>query len=243
MTNPDTVLNKTNSPAPKENIWINLAFNIVIPAFILSKLSGADYLGPTMGLIVALSFPLFYGLMDFRKRHKVNVFSVLGIVSTLLTGTISLLELPPQYIAIKEAAIPSIIFLAVFISTFTSYPLVEKLIFNDAIFDLDKLKTELDNHHAQKRLADVLKNSSYMVSFSFLFSAVLNYVLAKTIVVSLPGTEAYNAELGKLTIYSYPVIALPCTVIMMGALFYLMHHLQKITGKDIEEFLLLGKPE
>lgn len=243
MTNPDSAPSKTKTPAKKENIWINLAFNIVIPAFILSKLSSANYLGPTLGLLVALSFPLFYGLMDFRSRHKVNIFSILGLASTLMTGTISLLALPPEYIAIKEAAIPSIIFIMVLVSTFTPYPLIEKLIFNDAIFDMDKLNIELDNAHAQKRLAYVLKNSSYMVATSFLFSAVLNYVLAKTIVVSLPGTEAYNAELGKLAIYSYPVIALPCTVIMMGALFYLMHHLHKITGKDIEEFLLIGKPE
>ncbi len=241
MTKPDTSLTKANNPAKKENIWINLAFNIAIPAFILSKLSGANYLGPTVGLIVALAFPLFYGLMDFRSRHKVNIFSILGLVSTVLTGTISLLALPPEYIAIKEAAIPSVIFLVVFISTFTPYPLIEKLIFNDAIFDMEKLNIELDNDHAQERLAKILTNSSYMVSFSFLFSAILNYVLAKTIVVSLAGTEAYNAELGKLALYSYPVIALPCTAIMMGALFYLMHHLQKITGKEIEEFLLIGK--
>lgn len=225
----------------KENLWINLAFNIAIPALILSKLSGAEYLGPTLGLIVALAFPLFYGLMDFRSRHKINIFSVLGLASTVLTGTISLLQLGPQYIAIKEAAIPGIIFCAVMVSSWTSYPLVEKLIFNDSIFDLEKLNAVLDNTHSQARLASVLKNSSYMVAFSFLFSSILNYVLAKAIVVSAPGTEAYNAELGKLAVYSYPVIALPCTVIMMASLFYLMHHLQKITGQEIEEFLLLGK--
>lgn len=228
-------------PVKKENLWINLAFNIAIPALILSKLSGANYLGPTLGLIIALAFPLFYGLMDFRSRHKINIFSVLGLASTVLTGTISLLQLDPQYIAIKEAAIPGIIFCVVMASSWTSYPLVEKLIFNDSIFDLEKLNAVLDNTHSQARLASVLKNSSYMVAFSFLFSSILNYVLAKAIVVSAPGTEAYNAELGKLAVYSYPVIALPCTAIMMASLYYLMHHLQKITGQEIEEFLLLGK--
>jgi hypothetical protein len=231
----------SNTTKKKENIWVNLAFNIIIPAFILSKLSGDNYFGPTIGLIVALSFPLFYGLMDFRARHKVNIFSVLGVTSTLLTGTISLLELDPQYIAIKEATIPGIIFCAVLISTWTNYPLVEKLIFNDAIFDLEKLNAIIETKQMSKKLDAVLKNSSYLVASSFLFSSILNYILAKMIVVSSPGTEAYNGELGKLALYSYPVIALPCTLIMMASLFYLIHHLQKMTGESIEDFLILGK--
>lgn len=235
------MLHKENTPHRKENLWVNLAFNIIIPAFILSKLSSDAHLGPTLGLVVALAFPLAYGLMDFRSRNKINIFSILGIISTLLTGTISLLELDPQYIAIKEAAIPSLIFIAVLVSTWTPYPLVEKLIFNDAIFDMGKLEAELERLDAFNRLDAVLKNSSYLVASSFLFSAILNYVLAKAIVTSMPGTEMYNSELGKLALYSYPVIALPCTMIMAGSLYYLIHNLQKITGKDIEEFLMLGK--
>lgn len=225
----------------KENFFVNLAFNIAIPAIILSKFSGEQHLGPTMGLIVALAFPLSYGLWDFVTRKKVNFFSILGIVSTLLTGTISLLELDPKYIAIKEAAIPGIIFLCVLISTWTPFPLVEKLILNEAIFDLEKLADCLQQGDDKQKMDAALKNSSYLVALSFAFSSVLNYVLAKMIVVSQPGTEIYNEELGKLTALSYPVIALPCTVIMVFAMFYLFKQIHKITGKDIEEFLIVGK--
>ena len=224
----------------KENLFVNLAFNIIIPAVILSKLSNEEYLGTTLGLIVALMFPLGYGLMDFASRKKVNIFSVLGVVSTLLTGGISLLELDPSYIAIKEAAIPGLIFLIVLISTWTPYPLVEKLIFNEAIFDLDKLQKCISEMNIQKQMNVVLKRSSYLVASSFLFSSILNYVLATAIVVSKPGTVAYNEELGKLTALSYPVIALPCTLIMAAALFYMIHHIQKLTDKDIEEFLAIS---
>ena len=237
------MLHKEKTHHKKENLWINLIFNIVIPSFILSKLSGDNHLGPTLGLIVALAFPLSYGLMDFRSRQKINIFSILGLVSTLLTGTISLMKLDPKYIAIKEAAIPSLIFIAVLISTWSSYPLVEKLIFNEAIFDMDKLEAELDKLNGFDKLNSILKTSSYFVASSFLLSAVLNYALAKYIVVSQPGTEIYNEELGKLAIYSYPIIALPCTLIMAGTLYYLIHNLQKIIGQDIEEFLLIGKPQ
>lgn len=237
----NTTTNIPATPAKKENLLVNLAFNIAIPSLILSKLSGEQYLGPTLGVIVALAFPFFYGLMDFRSRHKVNIFSILGLSSTLLTGTISLMHLPSEYIAIKEAAIPSIIFLAVLISTWTPYPLVEKLIFNEAIFNMPMLMNDIQQHQAEDKLKILLKRSSYLIASSFLISAILNYVLAKIIVVSASGTEAYNAELGKMALYSYPVIALPCTAIMVGALFYLMHALKKITGKDIEELLIIGK--
>ncbi|RYZ96619.1 MAG: MFS transporter, partial [Moraxellaceae bacterium] len=77
----------------KENMLVNILMNIVIPTLILTKASGDDYLGATWGLIVALAFPIGYGLKDFIARRKFNFFSALGVVSVLLTGGISLLHL------------------------------------------------------------------------------------------------------------------------------------------------------
>lgn len=230
-------------PAKQENLWVNLIFNIVVPAVILTKFSNEEYLGVTTGLVVALAFPIAYGIMDFFQRDKINIFSVIGVISTLLTGSISLLQLGPEYIAIKEAAIPGIIGTVILVSTWTPYPLVSKLILNDNLFDLQKLHASIDAVNARPALDNALRNSSYMVSLSFVFSSVMNYLLASWIVVSDPGTSAYNEELGKLTAMSYPVIALPSTVIMAIALFYLIRHIQKITGHSIEEYLIIGHHE
>ena len=41
-----------------------------------------------------------------------------------------------------------------------------------------------------------------MIASSFFLSAVLNYSLAKILVKSQPGTEAFNAELGRMTALS-----------------------------------------
>lgn len=231
-----------SAPAKQENLLVNLAFNIVIPALILSKLSGEQHLGTTLALIIALAFPFAYGVWDFFQRDKVNIFSILGIVSTLLTGSISLLKLGPEYIAIKEATIPGVIGLVVLISTWTPYPLVGKLIMNDAIFNLAKLNADIAARDAQARLNGILRNCSLMVASSFAFSSLMNYLLATWVVVSDPSTVAYNEELGKMTALSYPVIALPCMIIMGGTLYYLIHHIQKITGNSIEQYLLTGKP-
>lgn len=231
------------SKQKQENLWVNLAFNIIVPAIILSRFSNDEYLGITAGLLVALAFPLAYGVMDFFQRDKINIFSVLGVISTLLTGSISLLKLGPEYIAIKEAAIPAIIGIAVLVSTWTPYPLVSKLILNDNVFDLERLQAAIDLHNGQSLLDAALRTSSYLVAFSFAFSSTLNYLLATWIVVSDPGTAAYNEQLGKLTALSYPVIALPSTLLMAVALFYLMHRIKKITGHNIEDYLILGHHE
>ena len=64
-----------------------------------------------------------------------------------------------------------------------------------------------------------LAKASYLLSGTFFFSATLNYILARMIVTSPAGTSAFNEELGHLTLVSYPVIALPSTIMMMATLF------------------------
>jgi hypothetical protein len=56
-------------------------------------------------------------------------------------------------------------------------------------------------------------------------------------VTSVPGTETFNEELGKLTLLSYPVIALPSMVIMMGVLFYLARSLRQLAGLELADIL------
>jgi len=53
--------------------------------------------------VVALLFPIGYGIWDWSKEKKINIFSALGLISVLLTGGIGLFELPTQWVAIKEA--------------------------------------------------------------------------------------------------------------------------------------------
>ena len=57
----------------KENMLMNILINIAIPTLILMKFSGEKHLGPVMGLIVALAFPILYGIYDFTKQKKVNL--------------------------------------------------------------------------------------------------------------------------------------------------------------------------
>ncbi|MCP4414555.1 MAG: MFS transporter, partial [Gammaproteobacteria bacterium] len=57
------------------------------------------------------------------------------------------------------------------------------------------------------------------------------------IVTSAAGTEAFNEELGELTLISYPVIALPSMIIMMGTLYWLIRSVQKLSHLKLEDIL------
>ena len=213
----------------------NLAFNIIIPTLILTKLSSNDYLGPVYSIVVALSFPIIYGLRDYAKSRKANFFSILGIISVVLTGGMSLLQLDPQYIAIKEAAIPAIFGLVTIYSVRTSYPLVKTFLYNDQILQIGKVQNALLAYDNELNFEAKLTNASYMVAGSFFLSSALNYILAKVVLVSQPGTVEFTEELGKMTALSFPIIAVPSTLVLMGTLFYLLRHIQKLTHLKLED--------
>lgn len=233
----------TQPKQKKESFFANLLMNIVIPTLILTKLSDAEYLGPTWALIIALAFPLSYGLRDFVANKKINVFSALGIVSVLLTGGLSLLQLDPEYFAIKEAAIPGILSIVTLISIKTRYPLVKVFIYNDKVLKIQKVDSALEQHQTKKHFERTLSNASLMIAASFFLSSILNYVLAKIILVSQPGTAEFNAELGKMTALSYPVIALPMLIIMMGTLFYVFRSIRLLTHLTLEDVINDGSNE
>ncbi|MBU3069870.1 MFS transporter [Aestuariicella sp. G3-2] len=222
----------------RESLLLNLLLNIVIPTVILTKLSGENMLGTQWAIVVALAFPIVYGLNDFRRTGKINLFSGLGVLSIFLTGGISLLELDPQYIVIKEAGVPGILGIATLISLKTRYPLVKTFLYNDKILQIDKVAAALETTGNETAFDKALKNASYLVAMSFFLSSFLNYALAKYLLVSPPGTEAFNAELGKMTALSFPVIAIPATLVMMGALFYLFSRIKSLTQLDLDDILI-----
>lgn len=225
-----------NTPK-KTGLLANILVNVVIPAIILSRFSGENALGPVWGLIVALSFPIGFGLWELKRAGKVNFFSVLGVISVMLTGGIALLQLDAKYIAIKEAAIPGAIGLAVLISQFTRYPLVTKFILNGDLLDNSKLYAALAERGNRALFEQKLATAAYMVAASFFLSSALNYLLAKLILVSPPGTTAFNEELGKMTWLSYPVIVLPSMVILFFAIWFIFSSISKLTGQELESFM------
>jgi intracellular septation protein A len=222
---------------PKPSPWIELLITLVIPSLILMKLSGPDDLGAVNALVLALAFPLGWGVRDFLLHRKFNLLAILGLVSILLTGGIGLLQLDTRWLAIKEAAIPGLIGLAVIISAFTRYPLVRVLLFSPALMQVERIQSSLDQRGNRSLFEARLKAATWMLGGSFFFSSAMNYLLATWIVTSPSGTAAFNEELGRLTLLSYPMIALPSMLIMLGVLYYLARSIRELAGLQLSEAL------
>ena len=221
----------------KPNPLIELLITLLIPSLILMKLSGPENLGAAGALLLALAFPLGWGVRDFLARRKLNLFAALGLVSILLTGGIGLLQLDTQWLAIKEAAIPGLLGLAVAISAHTRYPLVRVMLFTPALMDVERIQSALDQRGNRAAFEARLRTATWMLAGSFAFSAAMNYALATWIVTSPAGSAAFNEELGQLTLLSYPMIALPSMLIMMAALYYLARTIHSLAGMKLTEAL------
>lgn len=223
---------------PKQNnVFLELIFNIAIPSLILMKLSGDEYLGTVNALVIALLFPLAYGVYDFAKNKSLNFFSLLGFLSTLMTGGIGLFELDVEWLAIKEAAIPGVIGFVVFVSGFWGKPLIAKILLNPALFNLDLIYKTLAEKNNTQAFRTKINRANHLLSASFAFSSVMNYVLAKWIVTSPAGTVEFNEQLGEMTALSYPVIAIPSTIMLIAIMFYVVKSITKVTGLKFEQIL------
>jgi hypothetical protein len=222
----------------RENLWINLILNVVLPSLLLTK--GAQWFGwpPPVVLITALTLPLAYGIYDFFSRKKINLFSIIGFVSVLITGAVGLFEnIPTRWIAVKEAAVPLLFALAIWASSFTRKPLLRSLLFSPELFDVAMIEASLEERGTREDFEKTIASCTGWVVGSFLLSAVLNYALASWLVNSPSGTEAFNAEVGRMTALSWPVIALPSTAVMMVALVKLMKGIETATGHDLDDVL------
>ncbi|RCW25148.1 hypothetical protein DET53_102166 [Vibrio parahaemolyticus] len=192
-----------------------------------------------MALVVALLFPIIYGGMDLVRNKKFNFISVLGFISVLLTGGIGLLELDTRWLALKEALIPGLIGLAVLGSTFTRYPLMQKLVLNDTVLNLSLINERLKENGQSEAFERCLMSSNYLFASTFAFSSAMNYFLATWIVTSPSGTAAFNEELGKMTLYSYPMIAIPSMLMMFGIFYYIWRQVRTMTSLETEQIFHL----
>jgi hypothetical protein len=235
---PDLPPSALSPSRPKpENLLVNLVCNVVVPTVILTWFSGEKWLGPVPGLLVALAFPLGYGIHDFLRRRRTNFISVLGIASVLLSGGFGLMKLDAFWFAVKEAAMPAAIGLAVLASMRAKTPLVTELLYNPQVIDIGRVDEALAARGTRAEFDRLLREASRLLALSFFVSAALNFALARLLLRSPAATEAFNAELGRMNLLSWPVIVLPSMAMMMYALWRLLKGLEATTGLTIDEIL------
>lgn len=225
------------TPRKAENLILNLVFNVAVPTAIMSWASGPKLLGPKWGLLIALIFPLGYGIYDYAQRRRLNFISAIGFVSVLITGGFGLMKLDGFWFAVKDGVMPALIGIAVLASLRAKEPLIHEILYNPQVIDVERVDAALTARNAHDGFKVLMRQSSYLIAASMLISAVLNYAFARWIIVSPPDTEAFNQELAKMHWISMLGLSIPVIAMMMYALWKLMKGLEKISGLTIDEIL------
>lgn len=241
MNTPTDPARAADASAARPNTFVEIGVTILVPSLVLMQLSGADRLGSAGALLLALAFPVGWGVWDGLRRRRVNWLAVIGVFSTLATGGIALLQIDTQWLAVKEAAVSGVIGVVVAASAFTRRPLIHALVFDAAIFDVARIRQRLSERRAEAAFDARLRQGTLGLAGTFAFSAAANFFLTRWIVTSPSGSEAFNHELGRLTLLSYPVIALPSMVMMMALMWWLARCASRLTGLPVAELFGPGQ--
>lgn len=219
----------------KENLFISLVFNVLLPIFILSKLS--SHLGPMRALLLALAFPFIYAIYDFYKRRQANPISILGFISTLIKGLFALYKVDGFWFAVQEAAIPCFLGAFTILSAWFNKPLVNYFLYNENVFNISLLEAKLIENNSIDKFKILMWQITMIFGFAFFLGGVLNYFLAINIIVSPAGTSEFNSQLAQMTLLAYLVVVLPKMAISIFGIWWFIFKLKKYTGLKVNEIL------
>jgi hypothetical protein len=236
----------------QEHPLSNIMWNVLIPIVALSFLGkNGDkfwHVGPLLGMIIAVSLPVVYGVHHLIKTRKPNFFSILGVVSILLTGGIAIMaykdngavdEQAPQWFALKEAAIPFVFGVTILASHWTKIPLIRVFLYNPEFFDIPAIEKRIKEKSAEPVYGKLIFSGTLLLAGSFFLSMVMNYFLAMYFLKGNTGSqEDFNDGVAKLTGWGFAVIGIPMLIILMVIMWRFVSGLKKITGMDNDQILL-----
>ena len=182
-------------------------------------------------------FPLGYGIHDFAKRRRFNFISIVGFTSVLFSGGFTLMKLDGFWFAVKDAVFPTLIGIAVLASMRAKEPVVHEMLYNPQIIDVEKVDAALNERGTRGDFQRVMDSASVLLALAMFLSAMLNYLLARYLLKSPAGSEAFNAELAKMHWASWIVLALTSLPMMMYALWRLLKGIGRLTGLTLDEIM------
>jgi hypothetical protein len=225
-----------------ENPLLNLAINIFLPVIILNK--GNHYLDPRWTLLIALMFPLGYGLQDYIRNGHKNYVSLLGLVNILLTGGLALMSLKGTWFAVKEASLPLILGLMVLGSRWTKNPAARMMFCNPQVLNMEVIEEKIATLKREFDFQKLLEKTTLLLSVSFFISAALNFFLAMRIFIDIdPSLEpamhdqVLNEQIAKMTWMGFAVIAVPLMFFSAALVYFFLRRLSKIIEIPINSLL------
>lgn len=245
----------------KEHPLANVLINVLIPVLVLSYLSKDPalqenpkpwHIGPVKAMIGALALPFGYGAWTFLRDRKFNTFSLIGLFSVLLTGGLTIYlwnkdgtvkENAGLLFGLKEGSIPLALGVAVLVSARASSPLLNTFLYNDSIFDLRRIESEIAAKGNAAPYQALIARATRLFALSFFISSVLNVGLAlwffRDFNHAAPAAlEVYNSIIGRLTFWGFVVIGVPILGFLFFTLRYLVRGLKLLTGLAESDLML-----
>jgi len=237
---------------PQDNPFANIIINVLAPVLVLSYLSKEGeklwHVGPMWAMVVALALPIGYGLWHYFKYRQMNVFSIVGLLSVLLTGAITIYlwtggegvrKNAALLFGIKEAIQPLILGSLFLITHKMGKPLFNVFLYNDTVFDLPRIERAIAEKNHEENYQSLLWKSTLLFFGSFLISSIMNlclafYFLGDLDPLSTDWKQLYNKDVAKITGWGFVVIGVPLLVVSGFILWYLIAGLKRLTGLETE---------
>lgn len=253
------------SKAPSENGLTNVLVNIILPVILLSlcskdpalvRAAGKSpsfwQLGPQTALTLAVIFPIAYGIWHFVKVRKANLFSIIGILSVLLTGGLTLYLWSPDgtvkdhanwWFGAKEASIPLIFALTIYLSGRTARPLLHEFVYQDALFNIRKIEQFVEKHERQDAYLALIRKINTLFASCFILSSALNLALALFLFRgfdnhAIDAQESYNKIVASITGWGFVVVLAPIFVFFYLMVRKLISGLIEVTGLPEDDILM-----
>lgn len=227
---------------PQENPLLNLLVNIFLPVMILNK--GGQYFAPQTVLMLALCFPLIYGIQDYVRRKHKNYVSLIGILNILLTGGLAMMNLRGMWFALKEASLPLLLGVMVLGSAWTQNPAARMMFCNPQILDMKLIDEKLAALGRFKDFDVLLKKTTLWLSVSFFISSALNFLLAVRIFSDIDTTLApaaqetiLNEQIARMTWMGFAVIALPLMIFSGALVYFFLKRVSVLTETPLNSLL------
>lgn len=230
----------------KDNVFINILCNVLIPIAILDKLPRYWH-HPQVHLysvLIAFSIPLVYGGVDYFQKRKFNFIALLGLLNILFTGGFVIINVNSTWYSYKEALFPLLVGLFVLASSWTKKPFIRTLFLNPQVLHLDKIDEHLQKNNNTEAFNKHLMSSNIFLSFSFFLSSFLNYTIAKTVFVPITQSlnefeqkQVLNEQIASMTAKSFLGIMLPSMITLMLIFWYFFSGTKKLTQLQTDEIL------
>ena len=239
------------------NILVNVIAPVVVLSFLSKDASLQDdpkpwHIGPLWAMIIGLALPIGYGIWFFIKQRRANFFSILGLISVMLTGGLTLYlwnadgTVKPNaglLFGIKEGMIPLMLGVAVLMSHRRATPMIRTFLYNDSLFDIAKIENRVKEEGREDAYDRVLVGATRLFATSFFISSLMNLGMAQWFFRDFDPTaakalEEFNSIVGRIMGWGFAVIGLPILVFLFLTLRKLMKGLREVTGFKDEELML-----